>query len=100
MFYGECLALTSAVLWGAIPILVRKGFTALECIGGSGIRLVSQCTAADRRVLVTSALGNTSRDSTRRVLVRCVWDHRAMLGAIVQLPRCGSSWSSPRNAPD
>ena len=25
MFYGECLALTSAVLWGAIPILVRKG---------------------------------------------------------------------------
>lgn len=25
MFYGECLALTSAVLWGTIPILVRKG---------------------------------------------------------------------------
>jgi DME family drug/metabolite transporter len=27
MLYGECLALTSAVLWGAIPVLVRKGFT-------------------------------------------------------------------------
>lgn len=25
MFYGEGLALTSAVLWGSIPILVRKG---------------------------------------------------------------------------
>jgi drug/metabolite transporter (DMT)-like permease len=25
MFYGECLALTSAVLWGTIPVLVRKG---------------------------------------------------------------------------
>ena len=25
MLYGECLALTSAVLWGAIPVLVRKG---------------------------------------------------------------------------
>lgn len=25
MFYGVCLALTSAVLWGTIPILVRKG---------------------------------------------------------------------------
>ncbi len=25
MFYGECLALTSALLWGSIPILVRKG---------------------------------------------------------------------------
>jgi drug/metabolite transporter (DMT)-like permease len=25
MFYGEALALTSAALWGAIPILVRKG---------------------------------------------------------------------------
>jgi drug/metabolite transporter (DMT)-like permease len=25
MIYGECLALTSAVLWGAIPILVRRG---------------------------------------------------------------------------
>lgn len=25
MFYGEALALTSAVLWGTIPILVRKG---------------------------------------------------------------------------
>lgn len=26
MWYGECLALTSAVLWGTIPIFVRKGF--------------------------------------------------------------------------
>lgn len=25
MLYGECLALISAVLWGTIPILVRKG---------------------------------------------------------------------------
>src|SRR5713101_734080 len=25
MLYGECLALTTAVLWGAIPVLVRKG---------------------------------------------------------------------------
>ena len=25
MFYGECFALMSAVLWGTIPILVRKG---------------------------------------------------------------------------
>ena len=25
MFYGECLALTSALLWGSIPVLVRKG---------------------------------------------------------------------------
>ncbi len=25
MLYGECLALTSAVLWGTIPVLVRKG---------------------------------------------------------------------------
>ena len=25
MLYGECLALTSAVLWGTIPILVRRG---------------------------------------------------------------------------
>lgn len=25
MPYGECLALTSALLWGTIPILVRKG---------------------------------------------------------------------------
>ena len=25
MFYGEALALTSAVLWGTIPILIRKG---------------------------------------------------------------------------
>jgi drug/metabolite transporter (DMT)-like permease len=25
MFYGEGLALTSAALWGSIPILVRKG---------------------------------------------------------------------------
>ena len=25
MIYGECLALTSALLWGTIPILVRKG---------------------------------------------------------------------------
>lgn len=25
MFYGEVLALTSAALWGSIPILVRKG---------------------------------------------------------------------------
>jgi len=25
MFYGEGLALTSALLWGSIPILVRKG---------------------------------------------------------------------------
>ncbi len=24
MLYGECLALTSAVLWGTIPVLVRK----------------------------------------------------------------------------
>jgi len=24
MLYGECLALTSAVLWGMIPVLVRK----------------------------------------------------------------------------
>jgi len=25
MFYGECLALTAALFWGSIPILVRKG---------------------------------------------------------------------------
>jgi len=25
MLYGECLALISALLWGTIPILVRKG---------------------------------------------------------------------------
>jgi drug/metabolite transporter (DMT)-like permease len=25
MVYGEMLALTSAVLWGAIPVLIRKG---------------------------------------------------------------------------
>jgi drug/metabolite transporter (DMT)-like permease len=25
MLYGECLALTSAVLWGTIPVLVRRG---------------------------------------------------------------------------
>ncbi len=25
MFYGECLALTSAILWGSLPVLVRKG---------------------------------------------------------------------------
>ena len=25
MLYGECLALTTALLWGAIPVLVRKG---------------------------------------------------------------------------
>jgi drug/metabolite transporter, DME family len=25
MLYGECLALTSAFLWGMIPVLVRKG---------------------------------------------------------------------------
>jgi drug/metabolite transporter (DMT)-like permease len=25
MLYGECLALTSAVLWGSIPVFVRKG---------------------------------------------------------------------------
>jgi len=25
MLYGECLALTSAVLWGAIPVFIRKG---------------------------------------------------------------------------
>lgn len=25
MIYGECLALTSALLWGTIPVLVRKG---------------------------------------------------------------------------
>ncbi len=25
MFYGECLALTSALLWGSLPVLVRKG---------------------------------------------------------------------------
>ncbi len=25
MFYGEGLALTAAVLWGSIPVLVRKG---------------------------------------------------------------------------
>jgi drug/metabolite transporter, DME family len=25
MWLGECLALTSAVLWGAIPVFVRKG---------------------------------------------------------------------------
>jgi drug/metabolite transporter (DMT)-like permease len=25
MPYGECLALTSALLWGTIPVLVRKG---------------------------------------------------------------------------
>ena len=27
MLYGECLALTSAVLWGTIPVLVRKGLS-------------------------------------------------------------------------
>ena len=27
MFYGEGLALTSAVLWGMIPVLVRKGLS-------------------------------------------------------------------------
>jgi len=25
MFYGECLALTSALLWGTIPVLIRRG---------------------------------------------------------------------------
>jgi drug/metabolite transporter (DMT)-like permease len=25
MLYGECLALTTALVWGSIPILVRKG---------------------------------------------------------------------------
>lgn len=25
MLYGECLALTAAVLWGSLPVLVRKG---------------------------------------------------------------------------
>jgi len=27
MLYGECLALTAAVLWGTIPVLVRKGLS-------------------------------------------------------------------------
>lgn len=27
MLYGECLALTSAVLWGMMPVLVRKGLS-------------------------------------------------------------------------
>ena len=27
MLYGECLAFTSAVLWGTIPVLVRKGLS-------------------------------------------------------------------------
>jgi drug/metabolite transporter (DMT)-like permease len=27
MIYGECLALTSALLWGTIPVLVRKDCT-------------------------------------------------------------------------